>query len=238
MLQITTSIISLKHPIYEDFAKEIAVSSSLEDFLKQLDQNLFKFHRNKHILSTLILKHIAKNITDFSLLPQLLTHNYLKQTLIYFKTLKPKQRDDEFQTETHDFFNALVDALKKPEVSGEIKFEIVERLLFYPGSLVFEKTTKSKLVQQVTLLLDVDGVKKLGGFYRDVIVGKKRQHESTDMWWNNDRLYSAQLLVKLLGHNAVLGENEWRIEQLQFLMELSLIRRENGLNVGAELAGK
>lgn len=128
--------------------------------------------------------------------------------------------------------------LKRAEVSSEIKFEVLERLLFYPGSLIFEKTTKSRLVQQITLLLDVEGVKKLASVYRDVVLGVKRQHESTEAWWNNDRLYAAQLLVKLLGHSAVLGENEWRIEQLQFLMELSLIRMENGVQVGGELAGK
>lgn len=199
---------------------------------------MFKFHRNKHILATLLLKHIADNLTDLSSIPHLLTHNYLKQTLSHFKTLKLKQQDSEFQQQTHDFFNTLLNVLKKENVSNNTKFEILERLLFYPGSLIFEKTTKSKLVQQITLLLDVNGVKRLASVYRDVVLGKKRQHESTEAWWNNDRLYAAQLLVKLLGHNAVTGENQWRIEELQFLMELSLIRKEDGPSVGVELAGK
>lgn len=129
--------------------------------------------------------------------------------------------------------------MKKSEVTSNVKFQLLERLLFYPGSLIFEKTTKSKLVQQITLLLDVDGVKKLAGVYRDIVCGEKRQQDSlSETWWNNDRLYAAQLLVKLLLHHAVLGENEWRIEQLQLLLELSLIRRENGIKIGAELAGK
>lgn len=238
VLKITPGIVSLKHPIYEEFSKELATSPNLKDFLKELDETLFKFHRNKHIISTVILKHIAEHLTEPSVLPQLLTHNYLKQTLAHFKTFKPKQNDSEFQQATHDFFNALLNVLKKPEVSGDTKYQILERLLFYPGSLIFEKTTKSKLVQQITLLLDVEGVKKLAAVYRDVVSGKKRQHESTEMWWNNDRLYAAQLLVKLLGHQAVVGENEWRIEQLQFLMELSLIKGEDGPSVGVELAGK
>lgn len=227
----------MKHPVYEEFSKEIAISTNLNIFLNEIDQTLLKFQRNKHLLATIILKHITNHLADFSVIPQLLTHNYLKQTLNYFKTLKAKQQDIEFQQETHQFFNTLLDVLKK-DVPGNVKFELLERLLFYPGSLIFEKTTKSKLVQQITLLLDIDGVKKLASVYRDVVLGERRQHESTDAWWNNDRLYAAQLLVKLLGHSAVLGDNVWRIEQLEFLMELSLIRKENGVKIGTELAGK
>lgn len=208
----------------------------MKNFLDELDHCLFKFHRNKHILATLVLKQICDNLTDFSLIPHLLTQNYLKQTLAHFKTLKLKQQDKEFQQQTHDFFNTLVNVLKKDGITTSTKFAVLERLLFYPGSLIFEKTTRSKLVQQITLLLDAEGVKKLASVYRDVVFGKKRSHESTEAWWNNDRLYAAQLLVKLLGHTAVSGENEWRIEQLQFLMELSLIRKENGAIVGSELA--
>lgn len=204
----------------------------------ELDNALFKFHRNKHILATVLLKHIAENSTDVSVIPRLLTQNYLKETLAYFKTLKTKQQDSEFQEQTRSFFSTILNVLKNDGVSSDVKFKVLDRLLFYPGSLVFEKITKSKLVQQIILLLDVRGVKKLATIYRDVVLGKKREHESTEDWWNSDRLYVAQLLVKLLGHHAVLNENEWRIEQIQFLMELGMIRKVNGPNVGAELAGK
>lgn len=229
---------SLKHPIYTEFSQQIAESPNLPAFLNALDATLFKFHRNKHLISTLILKEITRNLTNFSAIPQLLTHNYLKQTLAHFKTFKPKQQDGEFQQHTHAFFNTLLEVLKKSEITSQIKFNVLERLLFYPGSLIFEKTTKSRLIQQITLLLDVQGVKQLATVYRGVVVGEKRPNESTDAWWNNDRLYAAQLLVKLLGHGAVLGENQWRCEQLQFLMELSLLRMDNGVQIGVELAGE
>lgn len=230
---------SLKHPIYSEFSQQIAQAANLPAFLNALDETLYKFHRNKHLITTVILSEIVRNLTNFTVIPQLLTHNYLKQTLAHFKTFKPKQQDIKFQQYTHAFFNTLVEVLKKPEITSEIKFNVLERLLFYPGSLIFEKTTKSRLIQQITLLLDVQGVKELGMVYRGVVVGEKRPNVSTDTWWNNDRLYAAQLLVKLLGHAAVLGENEWRCEQLQFLMELSLLRMDNnGVQIGVELAGE
>ncbi|KAJ8985240.1 hypothetical protein NQ317_018269 [Molorchus minor] len=44
------------------------------------------------------------------------------------------------------------------------------------------------------------------------------------------------MLIKLLNHTAMKTENDWRTEQLGFLMNLGLFKVENGLPIGCELA--
>lgn len=193
----------------------------MQVFLNELGDTLSKPHRNKHTLAALLLKHIANHSNDSSIIPKLLTENFVKQTFFHFKTKK----DDDLQKQTHEFFSAVIEALKKDGVDSSTKLAVLQRILFDPGSLAFEKLTHSKLSQQITAHLDAENVKKLASIYREIV--------SSETQRNCDRLSAAQLLVKLLGHNSVSGEIEWRIEQLEFLMELSLVREGN---VGTELA--
>lgn len=168
-------------------------------------------------------------------IPSLLSNNFIQHILNYYKNIKD---DYEFQKSMHNFFETLLATLKKDQVKSKTKISVLKKLLFYPGTFIFEKITKSKIVQHITSNLDDDGVKNLAALYRGVVTGSERIDSQDEHWLNNDRLYAAHLLVKLLNLPVVKEENDWKVEQLSFLVDLGLFKNDSEVNVGSELAGK
>lgn len=199
-----------------------------------MDSSLARKHRNKQIISTIILKNILNNSTDPALIPQVLLPNFVCNTLNYFRELTGKQKDEEYQKAAREFFASILNSLKKEEVASEIKLEVLEKLLFNPGTFHFEKVTKNKLPQQILTILDAESTKKFADTYREVTLGTKAKENS---WFNSDRLYAAQMLVKLFNSPQMQTENEWKKEQLIFLLNLCIIRNEEYSNIGSELLG-
>ncbi|KAJ8931338.1 hypothetical protein NQ314_015747 [Rhamnusium bicolor] len=230
---------ALKHPIYEIISKQLAQSEHLSAFLGELDKNLERPNRNKQLIAIKIFSIILKNIKEMPVLPDLLTKNFVRQTLNYFKTFTGKEKDPEFQQSMHKFFETLLDAIKSEEVTSKTKIAVLKKLLFYPGTFIFEKVTRSKIIQQITSTLNKEGVTKLATVYKGVVKGTEKidsENSLNENWLNNDRLYATHLLIKLLNHTAVKNENDWKVEQLGFLMNLGLLKPENGINIGCELA--
>ncbi|KAJ8917318.1 hypothetical protein NQ315_002339 [Exocentrus adspersus] len=219
----------LKHPVYEMIGMELATSEHLLAFVQSLDSTLQRPNRNKQLIATKIYSVILRSVQDASLIPEVLTKNYIRQSLNYFKTSKGKDKDPEFEQSMSKLFETLLQALRREGVGSETKTTVLKKLLFYPGT---------KLVQQITASLDGEGVKMLARVYEGVVAGTERIDSQDNHWLNNDRLYAAHLLVKLLNHAAVKSENEWKTQRLVFLMNLSLFKAVNGgVNIGSELAG-
>lgn len=190
-----------------------------------------KPNRNRFLITTELFSNILRNIKDSTVIPNLLTRNYIQQLLNNFKSLKMTKKDPEFCQIIQNFFNQLINSLKVENVPSEVKINVLKRLQFSPGSFVFEKITKSKTIQQITAILDSDGVQSLAKIYQDVVSGE--QLDKNDNWFNNDRLYAAHLLVKLLNHPSIHNNIEFRVEGMKFLMDLSLMKNEA---IGCELA--
>lgn len=226
---------SLKHPFYKNTSKEIASNDLLREFAKHLDAQLITRNRNKLLAAIKIYTDILESVEKTSHIPSLLSKNFIQHTLNYFKNVKD---DQEFQKTIHNFFETLLATLKKDEVKSKTKISVLKKLLFYPGTFIFEKTTKSKIVQHITASLNNDGVKNLATLYRGVVNGTERIDSQDEHWLNNDRLYAAHLLVKMLNLPAVKDDNDWKVEQLCFLLDLGLLKTESEGNVGSELAGK
>lgn len=214
-------------------------SELLQQFFLALDAHLTKPNRNKHLVFAVLFANILDNLEDFSTIPDLLTENFVKQTINYFKSFTKNRKDMEFQKYMHEFFEKLLETLKKPTVSTIIKIDVLKRLLFYPGTFIFEKITRSKIIQHITLTFDVEGVKELSDVYSDVVTGNLRIDigpNTNETWLNNDRLYAAHMLVKLLHLPVVQKENDWKADKLGFLMNLSLVKKGGISNIGVELA--
>ncbi|XP_018562752.1 myb-binding protein 1A-like protein [Anoplophora glabripennis] len=229
----------LKHPIYEIIGKDLAVSEHLIPFVQIVDANLQRPNRNKQLIATKIYSIILQNVQNLDSVPQILTKNFIQQTLNYFKTFKGKNKDAEFQQSTNKFFETLLETLKRDGAKSQTKIAVLKKLLFYPGTFIFEKITRSKVIQQITYSLDNGGVKMLATLYEGVIKGTEKidsEDARNENWLNNDRLYAAHLLIKLLSHASMKDENEWKTEKLGFLMHLGLFRMDNGANIGSELA--
>lgn len=240
MLQNIAALSSLKHPVYPLISKEIATSSIAVQFLDYLDTQLTRLNRNKLLAVSIIICNILPNLEDHSQIPKLLTNNFIRQTLQYFRNHYNNNHDEEFQTGMMKFFDSLGNCLKNDQIERKIKVTVLKTLLFYPGTFMIENITKSRILQQIVNGLNVEGVKKLGKLYKEVIIAKKEkivEENVTEPWLNAERVYAAQLLVKLLSHPSMQNEIEWKTECLKLLMNLSIIRHSRYTNVGAELAG-
>ncbi|CAH0548937.1 unnamed protein product [Brassicogethes aeneus] len=231
-------ITSLPHPIFELFAQNLTSSEHLVEFFTELDKHLHRPNRNKHLAITTLFSHVLSTVADYEAISDLLGENFVKQTICYFKTFTKYQKDGEFQKQMHDFFEKLVATLKGESVGSTAKIRVLKRLLFHPGTFIFEKITKSKIIQHITSTLDADGVKELSDVYCDVVTGKLSVDigpNTNERWLNNDRLYAAHLLVKLLHLPVVQKCNDWKVEKLMFLMTMGIFNKSIS-NVGVELA--
>lgn len=235
MFQTIPRLASLKHPFYTIISNQIASHELLSDFTKHLDAQLTTRNRNKLLAAFKIYIDILQFVVKTSYVPHILSKNFIQHTLNYFKNVKD---DEEFQKSVNRFFEALLTTLKREEVKSKTKISVLKKLLFYPGTFIFEKVTKSKIIQQITANLDEDGVKNLATLYRGVVAGTERIDSQDEHWLNNDRLYAAHLLVKMLNLPAVKEDKIWKVEQLCFLIDLGLFKNESEGNVGSELAGK
>lgn len=216
----------------------------LSNFFNELDKHLKTPNRNRLLVFLTILTNTLINISEnnkpLDNIESLLTGNLITQILGYFRTFKGKQRDKEYHDAVQKLFETLLALFRKETAKSDVKIGVIKKLLFDPGTFVFEKVTKSKIVQQITSTLDVEGVKNLGLVYRRVTEGSEKinTENESETWLNNDRLYSAHLLIKLLSLPVMKGENDWKAEQLEFLLRISLFRDAETANVGRELAGE
>ncbi|KAL1502634.1 hypothetical protein ABEB36_007748 [Hypothenemus hampei] len=232
---------SLNHPIYNVIVTSLS-PNIVSKFFDELSTHLRIPNRNRLLvyikIVTNFLSHILNKSQFFIHIPDLITKNFVIQLLGYFRTFKGKQRDKEYNNAVQTLFNTLIEVLKTSSAESNVKISIIKKFLFDPGTFIFEKVTKSKIIQQITLSLDMQGIKTLASVYRGVTDGTERinSENESEIWLNNDRLYGAHLLIKLLNMPTMKLENEWKLEQLKFLLQISLLREQSGMNVGRELA--
>lgn len=227
ILMTIPRITSIKHPVYELFGKMLVKTQFTIPFIHLMDKALLKYNRNKHLIIINFLTILLKHIENQNDLPHLLEENFIQQTIKVFRQLRGIEKDYELKEFTHNLFESLVEALKKENVDDQTKISILKKLLFYPGTFIFEKITKSKVIQHITLTLKNEGVKELAAIYKEVVMleNEKFNLNTSELLQKNDRLYAANLLVKLMCHPSVHEENKWKCEQLKFLMSLGLLKQ-------------
>lgn len=226
------------------------------DFIHILDTTqLIKSNRNKLLATVILLTKLYENLVqDFELIPDFLTKNFLQHLLNYFRSTR---KDLEFQQIIYKLFDTIYNLLKLNDndtIQAQTRIKLLKKLLFAPGTFIFEKTTRSKLIQNITGTLNCDGVRKLSLVYKNVMTKASDDKENDDddddkddggnneeKLFNLDRIYASHLFVKLINHVAMREENDWKIEQLTFLMRIGLLTNADDecvASVGHELAGK
>lgn len=169
----------------------------------------------------------VQNVADPVFLPELFPKHFMHQTINYFRNNNKK---DDLRKTLYDFFENIRKTASNSDVSRKTKVAIIKKLLFWPGNFMFEKITKTKLVQQVTLALDTEGLKKLVKMYKKIVLAqteKTKDDNTTEKWSNADRIYAAQLITKLLGNSRLVDDMDYRIEQLTFFVEIALFKNEH-----------
>lgn len=232
---------STKHPIYQYISKEVAQTTLVPKFCAELDSQLQKANRNKHICVTNMLTDMLNNLSDNSVIPEMLTNQFITMTLTSFKNMRPKDRDTEFLDKMEKFFTILTKTLEKEDVTTKTKIAVLKKLLFYPGTFMFEKYTRLKVIQHITMNLNDDGIKKLSKLYKSVVLASKPKvagEEKTENWINLERVYAAQMMVKLFSYPVVQKEIDWKLENLKFLLDFGLFEETEESSIGVELACK
>lgn len=205
-----------------------------------MDKQLLKPTRNKYLVATTLNIVIIENLQDKTQIDEILQSQYINVMLNTFKYTRSDKKD-QFLIKTHQLFDSLEIALKTEGVETKTKISILKKLLFENGTIIFEKITYSKLIQHITLTLDSVGIRKLVKLYKDFVTGQTEitysDHKKDDIRTNVDKIYIAQLYVKLIGHASIQNNVGWRIKQAKFLVDLSLFRNDEH-NISNSMAGE
>ena len=134
---------------------------------------------------------------DKSVIPKLLSEKYLQHMLRKCKFSNKKKKDEVIVA----FQNVMISLTQVISENTEDKMKIstLKRLILYPGDLMIEKLTGSKVIQLITASLKAEGVKKLSKVYREIVEypkAKEKCNEHKEPWTNAERIYTAQLLTK------------------------------------------
>lgn len=137
-----------------------------------------------------LLSILLENIKNKSVIPDLLTPNFLKHMLKRFST-DAGHRNDDVGTGFKKVLSQLVTVLDK-EVKAKLHISVLKKLILSPGNMMIEKITGTKVIQMITNNLNADGVRKLSKLYREIAVNTKFKEK--EYWINAERSYAAQLL--------------------------------------------
>ena len=151
-------------------------------------------------------------------------------------TASKKTKQDDIAIAFKSILTQLITIMNDKEIKAKTQVNVLKKLILYPGDIMIEKKTGTKIIQMLTSHMDTDGIKKLAKLYHEIAANSKPKEKKDDLtqsWTNAERIYAAQLLTRLLGHPAVNAEHKWRFEQLKFLFNLGLC---NTNNIGVELA--
>ncbi|XP_001603225.1 myb-binding protein 1A [Nasonia vitripennis] len=238
ILKILTDIprvISYKHPVYKIFCEKLIATELVEQFWNGIDECFIKPSKTDEYLGVELFNLLLEVITNKSTIPVLLSPNFLKYMLKRFSN-NAKHKIDEVAVGFRKALTQLVTVLGK-DVKAKLHLSVIKKLILYPGDLLIEKITSTKVLQMLTNNLNADGVRKLSNLYREIAANtkfKEKPNSEPEPWTNAERTYAIQMLsVKLLSHSEIASDHEWRIEQLKFLFNLGLCEVSN---VGVELA--
>lgn len=167
----------------------------VEKFWLAVDERFAKPSKTDKFVGTEIFRLILENLQDKLFILNLLSRNYLKYMLNRFFT-HAKQKNDEIKDSFKQSLIKITSILDK-ETEGSIKLDVVKKLILYPGDLLIEKKTGTKVIQVLIDQMAGDTVKKLAKLYRQISTNKKlkeKDNSVTEPWTNVERKYAAQIL--------------------------------------------
>lgn len=223
------------HPVYKMFAEWLVSKDrkDISEFAIELDTYLQhgKTSFNKFSLTLTILTHLAEVITDPALIPDILQNNLVHQMLTYCKETRGSPKD-AVKKSINLFLDKIAKSLANESCKQKYKIATLKRLWFNAEFMDFERIVASKVIQQIIAGLNLEGVKKLADLLVQVINAEIKSEE--DHINNNQRVYAAQLLVKLISHPKAVDDIGWKGEKLIILADVSLFTHAH---ISIELAG-
>lgn len=245
---------SVNHPIYKEVAMAVANSSCLKLFwISGIDSHLLKHNRNRELVALNILTTILNNMQEnFELLPELLSKNFFKLFMEWFKGLQTaskirnkRDEEDDYKImikKERELLNALANTLKSNKVENNVRVETLKKLLFNPGDMNFSEITGTNVIKSIIADLNADGVKKIAKLFKCVLLNTSQKGINKDNkrhWYNNERLKAAEGLSYLVIHEAVKDDTQFKLTQMQVLMCLGFFKigGDETVAISSELSG-
>lgn len=209
---------AVNHPFYEFFTLRLVNSKLVKPFWQQVDATLEKPTKPEELVTIHSALCIAKNIEGKPKeVLKLLTPNFLKM-LSTNSTKSLKDEDiQEMYTEFHDLLDKCLQGLKPDSKLQALK------IFTQSGTLAIEKNSQKKFITNLINALELDALNEAIVDIKEIITTSKQEREQQ---------YAATIFQKIVtGNKLVSSDIEWRIEQLNFLVNLAIFKSADGVTL-------
>lgn len=228
----TTSMAAIAHPSYDTLSRHLLSvkrSQLVAFWTSEINETLAAPNKIKEVVTLKLLTDLLGDQTnplDARTALKLLTPRFIKMIVASLKSLK-LQKHDVLATFYAEFFNALNEYFsERLGPDDPAKIELLQRFLLHPGNLLLEKYLPQNTIHQLINKLGPSGIRTLFATYKSIFLGQlpKDPKDTTVEWLNVERLHACQMMQYLLGQKSAQssGEQDWRTEQLVFLMTVGL----------------
>lgn len=209
---------AVNHPFYEFFVLRLVNSKLVKPFWQQVDKILEKPSKPVELVTIhsalCIIKSLEGKPKDVL---KLLTPNFLKM-LSTNSTKSLKDEDiQEMYTEFHDLLDKSLQGLKADSKLQALK------IFTQSGTLTIEKSSQKKFITNLINALELDALNEAIVDLKEIITTSKQEREQQ---------YAATIFQKIVtGNKLVSSDIEWRIEQLNFLVNLAIFKSADGVTL-------
>ena len=192
--------------------------SILNYFWSNIDQMPSSIHKNT--IKFLILDAILEKEGDATNIPTFFTKNTVSSIMQILS------RVDSTTEEESIIISVFERLISKAKDNKEILKPILKLLLKDHGKITFDKITGHGFIQKLTSIADAKAVKTLAKLYMEALSAnseaKSDANSPSTIFSNQERIYSAQLIAKLVGHPVMQDEMKWKVEILTGILSHTL----------------
>lgn len=220
-------MVAVTHPSYEAFGhylSSVPEKKLLDFWQKEINEILLAPTKYKEIVTLRLLTII---FNDGKIKPKtalsLLSNSFIALITKALKNGKQQKNNESLPALYTELFEAIEKYMKQEGVTEGDKVAFILKFVESPSTLVIEKYTPSRMIHKFITLLKSDGVHQLFEFYKNILLDRKTKNpKSKEGWLHVEREHCVQMLQTLLVQKSVHSDNEWRAEQLQFLLKYGL----------------
>lgn len=211
---------AINHPFHVYLMRRLTSAKLVKPFWARVDAILESPSKEIELVTIHSAISIVKSLEDKPKeVLKILTPNFLK--MLSANGTKSIRDEDiqEMYTELFELFDKRFQALKKED----LKLQALRMFTQSPGSLTVEKSSAKKFISNLLGTLELNGLTEAVSDIKAIIISDKDERE---------RQYASTILQKIITGNKLVSSNiEWRIEQLNFLVNLAIFKSSDGVEL-------
>lgn len=217
----TDRINLINHPIYVYLMRQLANLKLLKPFWSEnVEQIIGEKTESSRMVDVITINSaisLLKYLENPSKVVHLLTPNFLKM----LQQQNSKLTKDEDIQEMYKEFYELLDQRLLELKNDTQKLQALKSF----KELSIEKASIKKFITNLINSLEQEGLFEAIEYLKSIIVGEGEEKE---------RQYVATILQKIILTNKLVSNDlEWRVDQLKFFINLSLLKSSNGVDVSS-----